>query len=69
MVSVAPGLPVAPVIEARGVVKRYGSTTALDGAMRGYGLSVFENGVASLSTETDAFIFSQLTEVIQAELV
>ncbi len=32
MVSVATGLPAAPVIEARGVVKRYGSTTALDGA-------------------------------------
>ncbi len=43
--------------------------TALDGAMRGYGLSVFKDGVASLSTETDAYVFSQLTEVMQAELV
>ncbi len=43
--------------------------TALDGAMRGYGISVFKEGVASLSTETDAFILSQLSEVMQAELV
>ena len=43
--------------------------TALDGAMRGYGLSVFTDGVASLSRETDEFIFSQLNEVMQAELI
>ena len=43
--------------------------TALDGAMRGYGISVFKEGVASLSAETDAFILSQLSEVMQAELV
>jgi nicotinamidase/pyrazinamidase len=43
--------------------------TALDASMRGYGVSVFRDGVASLSEETDRFIFSQLTEVLRAELV
>lgn len=43
--------------------------TSLDAAMRGYGLSVFTRGVASLSEETDNFVFKQLTEVMQAELV
>jgi len=43
--------------------------TALDAAMRGYGVHVFKNGVASLSQETDEFIFRQLEEVLGAELV
>ncbi len=43
--------------------------TALDASMRGYRVSVFRDGVASLSEETDRFIFSQLTEVLQAELI
>lgn len=43
--------------------------TALDAGMRGYGVSVFRDGVASLSEETDRFIFSQLTDVLKAELI
>lgn len=43
--------------------------TALDAAMRGYGVHVLEKGVASLSRETDEFIFRQLEEVLGAELV
>ncbi len=43
--------------------------TALDAGMRGYGVSVFRDGVASLSVETDRFVFSQLTEVLRAELI
>jgi len=43
--------------------------TALDAAMRNYEVAVFRDGVASLSEETDAFIFQQLKEVLQAELI
>lgn len=43
--------------------------TALDAGMRGYGVSVFRDGVASLSVETDRFVFLQLTEVLRAELI
>lgn len=43
--------------------------TALDASMRGYRVGVFRDGVASLSEETDRFIFSQLTGVLQAELI
>ncbi|MBC7254078.1 MAG: cysteine hydrolase [Actinobacteria bacterium] len=43
--------------------------TALDAAMRNYRVAVFRDGVASLSEETDAFIFKQLEEVLQAELI
>lgn len=43
--------------------------TALDAAMRNYRVAVFRDAVASLSEETDAFIFRQLEEVLQAELI
>ncbi len=43
--------------------------TAMDAAMRNYRVAVFKDGVASLSQETDAFIFKQLEEVLQAELI
>ncbi|MEJ5186411.1 MAG: isochorismatase family cysteine hydrolase [Candidatus Geothermincolales bacterium] len=43
--------------------------TALDAAMRGYRVAVFRQGVASLSEETDRFIFKQLEEVLRAELL
>lgn len=43
--------------------------TAIDASMRGYRVIVFRDGVASLSEETDRFIFSQLTDVLQAELI
>lgn len=43
--------------------------TALDAAMRGYGVHVLTRGVASLSQETDEFIFRQLEEVLGAELI
>lgn len=43
--------------------------TAMDASMRGYDVSVFRDGVASLSEETDSFIFKQLDEVLQAELL
>jgi nicotinamidase-related amidase len=43
--------------------------TALDASMRGYEVSVFKDGVASMSEETDNFIFRQLDEVMQAELL
>lgn len=43
--------------------------TALDAAMRLYQVAVFRDAVASLSEETDAFVFRQLEEVLQAELI
>ncbi|MEW6553045.1 MAG: isochorismatase family cysteine hydrolase [Actinomycetota bacterium] len=43
--------------------------TALDASMRNYGVAVFTDGVASLSEETDRFIFQQLEEVLHAELL
>ncbi|MGQ9474854.1 MAG: cysteine hydrolase family protein [Actinomycetota bacterium] len=43
--------------------------TALDAAMRNYRVAVFKDAVASLSEETDAFIFRQLEEVLRAELI
>jgi nicotinamidase-related amidase len=43
--------------------------TALDAAMRGYRVAVFRRGVASLSEETDRFIFQQLEEVLKADLL
>ncbi len=43
--------------------------TALDAAMRNYQVAVFKDAVASLHEETDAFIFRQLDEVLQAELI
>ncbi len=43
--------------------------TALDAAMRGYRIAVFKQAVASLSEETDLFIFQQLEDVLHAELL
>ncbi len=43
--------------------------TALDASMRNYTVKVFRDAVASLSEETDRFIFRQLEEVLQAELL
>ncbi len=43
--------------------------TALDAAMRNYAVAVFRDAVASLSEETDRFIFRQLHEVVHAELL
>lgn len=43
--------------------------TALDAAMRNYGVAVFRDAVASLSEETDRFIFQQLDDVVHAELL
>lgn len=43
--------------------------TALDAAMRNYGVAVFKDAVASLSEETDRFIFQQLEDVVHAELL
>jgi len=43
--------------------------TALDASMRGYQVTVFRDAVASLSEETDRFIFQQLEEVLRAELL
>jgi len=43
--------------------------TALDACMRNYGVAVFKDAVASLSEETDRFVFQQLLEVIHAELL
>ncbi len=65
-------------LRERGVVKLYLTgvltnicvyATALDAAMRGYEVAVFRDAVASLSEETDAFIFQQLREVLRAELL
>lgn len=43
--------------------------TALDASMRLYQVTVFKDAVASLSDEIDQFIFRQLKDVIQAEVV
>ena len=43
--------------------------TALDAAMRNYEVTVFKDAVASLSEETDRFIFQQLEDVVQAQLI
>jgi nicotinamidase-related amidase len=43
--------------------------TALDAAMRNYGVAVFTDAVASLSEDTDRFIFQQLEDVVHAELL
>lgn len=43
--------------------------TALDASMRNYQVAVFKDAVASLSEETDDFIFRQLEEVLKAELL
>ncbi len=43
--------------------------TALDASMRNYTVKVFKDAVASLSEETDRFVFQQLEEVLQAELL
>jgi nicotinamidase/pyrazinamidase len=43
--------------------------TAIDASTRLYQVSVFKDAVASLSEETDRFIFQQLEEVIKAELI
>jgi nicotinamidase/pyrazinamidase len=43
--------------------------TALDAAMRNYEVAVFRDAVASLSEETDRFIFQQLEDVVQAQLI
>ena len=43
--------------------------TALDASMRNYRVAVFKDAVASLSEETDRFVFQQLSEVLQAELL
>ena len=43
--------------------------TALDAAMRNYEVAVFKDAVASLSEDTDRFIFQQLEDVVQAQLL
>jgi nicotinamidase/pyrazinamidase len=43
--------------------------TAIDASTRLYQVTVIRDAVASLSRETDEFIFRQLEEVIQAELI
>jgi nicotinamidase/pyrazinamidase len=43
--------------------------TAMDASMRNYKVAVFRDAVASMSEETDQFIFHQLEEVLQAELL
>lgn len=43
--------------------------TALDASMRNYQVAVFREAVASLSEETDAFIFREMEDVLQAELI
>jgi nicotinamidase/pyrazinamidase len=43
--------------------------TALEATMLNYHVYVFKDAVASLSAETDRFIFQQLEEVLQAELL
>jgi len=43
--------------------------TAMDASMRNYHVAVIKDGVASLSEETDRFIFGQLEDVLQAELI
>ena len=43
--------------------------TAVDAVMHNYEVAVFKDAVASMSEETDRFIFQQLEEVIRAELL
>ena len=43
--------------------------TAMDASMRNYDVAVFKDAVASLSEETDRFIFQQLEDVLQSELI
>ncbi len=43
--------------------------TALDASMRNYNVKVFRDAVASLSEETDHFVFRQLEEVLKADLL
>lgn len=43
--------------------------TALDASMRNYHVAVIRDAVASLSEETDRFVFAQLEDVVQAELI
>jgi len=43
--------------------------TAMDASMRNYHVAVLKDAVASLSEETDRFIFGQLEDVLQAELL
>jgi nicotinamidase/pyrazinamidase len=44
-------------------------STAMDASMRDYEVAVFKEAVASLSKETDRFIFQQLEDVLQAKLL
>jgi nicotinamidase/pyrazinamidase len=44
-------------------------STAMDASMRDYDVVVFKDAVASLSEETDHFIFQQLKDVLQAALL
>lgn len=43
--------------------------TALDASMRNFRVAVIKDAVASLSEDTDRFIFGQLEDVLQAELI
>jgi hypothetical protein len=43
--------------------------TAIDAVMHNYEVAVFKNGVASLSDETDRFIFQQLEDIFQIEVI
>lgn len=43
--------------------------TALDACMRNYEVAVFGDAVASLSEETDEFVFRQLREVLHADVL
>ncbi len=43
--------------------------TALDAAERNFEVAVVSDAVASLSKETDEFVFRQLREVLQAEVI
>jgi len=43
--------------------------TAIEASMRNYDVAVFRDGVASLSEDTDRFVFQQLQEVLHAELL
>ena len=44
-------------------------STAMDASMRDYEITVFKDAVASLNVETDRFIFQQLEDVLQAQLI
>ncbi len=43
--------------------------TAYDASMRNFDVTVFRDAVASFSEETDAFVLSQLEQVMQADIV